>query len=362
MKKLIPFYLGLLVIVVSTSTIFSTTIFAAEKTVQVKGLAHPFGTSRYTIMQAIADVHKKANSWVRVEPIETPGSMYMLKYITSHRDTIATGEEPSWLVVGEAPTTIFIGEGRPPVEKVKAPQWVALYSLPSFVYAYVTFDPNIKTLSDLVGKRVGLSEKARVFSGLLANKPLFEKGLGIWDKVDWHWLGEIGSKDALLNKRIDAMQTVVLGKTAIAPDGLSYICTDIAPTEVFLELIESGRELYFIDTEPELVNKSFDIYTDMEMMPVLVKKEAYGSLKRDFWGRHMDGHMVTDITMPQDVLQEMIRVRYEYAKELGKYHKFLEMLPDEPWPTGTPRQFMHPGIPRAFKNLGIPIPKGEVKY
>lgn len=228
--------------------------------------------------------------------IETPGAMYMMKWIKTNRDKIATDEEPPWLVVSDPAASIFAYEGRPSLQDVKVPNWVGLYSLPAFVFTYVTFDPNIKTPEDFVGKKVGLTEKARVFSGVLANKLLFEKGLGIWDKVNWEWLGEIGSKNALLNNRIDVMQTAFVGKAKLAADGSgSYICTDIAPTEVLLELLETGRDLYFIDTKPELVLKSFDIRTDYKPYPVLIKKEAHVSFKRDFWGRLGLGQMATDI-------------------------------------------------------------------
>ena len=298
MKRSKLFYLSLLAIVVSTFTIFSTTILAAEKREQftVKGLGHPFGTSRHTILAAIADVHRKTKSWVNISMIETPGAMYMMKWIKTNRDKIATDEEPPWLVVSDPAASIFAYEGRPSLQDVKVPNWVGLYSLPAFVFTYVTFDPNIKTPEDFVGKKVGLTEKARVFSGVLANKLLFEKGLGIWDKVNWEWLGEIGSKNALLNNRIDVMQTAFVGKAKLAADGSgSYICTDIAPTEVLLELLETGRDLYFIDTKPELVLKSFDIRTDYKLFPVLIKKEAHVSFKRDFWGRLGLGQMATDI-------------------------------------------------------------------
>jgi hypothetical protein len=61
--------------------------------------------------------------------------------------------------------------------------------------------------------------------------------------------------------------------------------------------------------------------------------------------------------MPDDVAIEIIRVRHEYRKELGKYHAMLKLLPETPYPIGTPKEYVHPGVIKAMKKLGLPIPE-----
>ena len=60
--------------------------------------------------------------------------------------------------------------------------------------------------------------------------------------------------------------------------------------------------------------------------------------------------------MPDDVVQEIIRVRYEYAEELGKYHAALKMYPKNPYPIGVPEEWIHPGVKKAMQALNIPMP------
>jgi len=90
--------------------------------------------------------------------------------------------------------------------------------------------------------------------------------------------------------------------------------------------------------------------------PILVKKGAVEGLDREIYFRLSVGTIAGDVSMPDNVLQEIIRVRHEYRKELGKYHATLKLLPDNPYPAGIPDKWVHPGVKKAMRNLNIPIP------
>lgn len=59
---------------------------------------------------------------------------------------------------------------------------------------------------------MGIPEKESIFSSILLMKPYFGKGLGMWEKVKWDYIGSINSKDALLNDRIDARTSTFMEK------------------------------------------------------------------------------------------------------------------------------------------------------
>jgi TRAP-type uncharacterized transport system substrate-binding protein len=160
----------------------------------------------------------------------------------------------------------------------------------------------------------------------------------------------------MLNGQIDADSSIFMGRLELAPDG-TMVCNKLEPGTATLELLNSGRKLYLLDNDPEVIKKSYDFARDMRVYPVLIKKEAHPCIDRDMWARCVDGIYVVHESMPDDVVQEIIRVRYEYADELVKYHAALGLYFKNPYPVGTPDQWVHPGVKKAMKALNIPMPQ-----
>ena len=123
-----------------------------------------------------------------------------------------------------------------------------------------------------------------------------------------------------------------------------------------LELLDSGRKLYVLGWEPDLIRKSYDFSKDMALLPILIKKGACKGIDRDMWGIGNVAKVIGSVSMPDHMVQEIIRVRHECRKELGKVHPMLELLPESPYPIGTPKAYVHPGVEKAMKNLGLPVP------
>ena len=330
-------------------------LWAQQKKVAVTNMTTPFGTPMYTQGVAFEEVFKKAKSWVEWKAQETPGAMYIVKYVFKNQKKIETGQVPQVVSPSSGGVLPFLIEGRKPFTKINIPNNRALFSMPSYSMVFVTFDPNIKSLKDLAGKKVGIAEKSRPFQGVLAIGPYFMKGLKNWKKVKWQFLGAANSKDALLNNKIDAHYATFMGSVDQAKDG-SFSTRKLAPGPALLELMNSGRKLYFIPWEPEVIKKSYDFSKDMLSYPILVKKGAVEGLDREIYFRLSVGTIAGDVSMPDNVLQEIIRVRHEYRKELGKYHATLKLLPDNPYPAGIPDKWVHPGVKKAMRNLNIPIP------
>ena len=186
-------------------------------------------------------------------------------------------------------------------------------------------------------------------------RPYFEKGLGIWDKIQWHYLGSINPKDALLNNRIDAKSSLFGGSLELAPDG-TYVCKKLVPENPTAELLDSGRKVYMVGWEPEIIKKSYDFDKDMALRPILIRKGACKGIDRHMWGIGNVAKVIGSVSMPDNMVQEMIRVRQAYREELAKYHPMLELLPESPYPFGTPKEYVHPGVEKAMKKLGLPIP------
>jgi TRAP-type uncharacterized transport system substrate-binding protein len=330
--------------------------FAEPNKSEITAMTTPFGSAGYSITMAIEETFKKADALVAWKTKETPGAMYIFKYMFLNRDNIASGNHPQVVVPIQSGLLRYVKEGWPPFEKIPNPDLRALFSLPAAVNLMVTFDPEIKELRDLSGKKVGVTEKGRFFTNDAVTRPYFEKGLGIWEEVHWNYLGSINSKDALLNNRIHAKLSLFIGNLELSSDG-RYICSKLVPEDPTMQLMDSGRRLYILDWDPKLIEASYDVDKDMALLPLLIKKGACKGIDRDRWGLFSVGQIVGSISMPDHMVLELIRVRHEYREAFGKYHPMLNLLPTSPYPLGVPKDFVHPGVGKAMKKLGLPIPE-----
>jgi len=351
-KSLKRVFLGLLAVVILT---LPGSLSAQHAKVPFTHMSTPFGTPQYTVAVAFEEVFKKSGSWLQWKAQETPGAMYMIRYSFLNRAKMAAGLVPQIGALAGAGGLPYIVEGRPPFKKFKIPSSRAAFSMPSYATVFVTFDPTIKTLKDLEGKKVGIAEKSRPFQSTIALAPYFRKGLKNWSKIDWQFLGTANSKDALLNNKIDVHYATFMGSVEVAADG-SYYSKALAPGPGILQLMNAGRKLYFIPWDPVVLKKATDFSKDMIAYPLLIEKGTIQGLNVDLWSRVTTGIFQLDESVPDDVIEEMIRVRQEYRKELGRYHAILKLMPDNPYPLGTPEHLVHPGVKKAMRNLGIPIP------
>ena len=331
-------------------------LLAEQKKVVVESLSTPFGTAIYVASSAFEQVFKKAGSFVDWQIKETPGAIYMIKYFFLNKNDIISGKKNQAIVGTSSGILGHINEAREPFKQFVDMNQRAIFATSAFVYLTTTFDPSIKGMKDLAGKKVGAAEKPRLFGGTLLHRPYFKKGLGIWDKVGWQMIGTTNSKNAMLNNQIDADMSVFMGKVEQGPDG-TFICTKLEPATATMELMNSGRKLHLLDNDPETIKKSYDFSVDMRVYPVLIKKGAHESIDRDIWGRCVIGIYVAHQSMPDDVVKEIIRVRSQYRDDLAKFHAALALYPENPYPIGVPEKWVHPGVKKAMRDLKIPMPK-----
>ena len=319
-------------------------------------LTPPFGTPLYTEGNALESVFKKSGSWIQWKAQETPGGLYQNKYTFDNLEKMKSGDMPPVVVTTSAATFPWTKEGRPPLDKTPHTESGALFSTSSYISVFLTFDPKIASTRDFAGKKVGIPEKSRIFASTLPLMPYFKKGLGIWDKVEWQYIGVTNSKDALLNDRIDVHAATFMGRAEEAPDG-SFVCTAAAPGPPEMELMNSGRKFHVVPFDPEVVKRSYDFSKDMMLYPILIKKGAIKGIEQNVWGIVANGVTKAAIPLPAEVVAEIIRVRYEYRKELAKFHATLNFYPQNPYPAGVPEKWIAPGVKEAVLSLGLEIPK-----
>ena len=111
----------------------------------------------------------------------------------------------------------------------------------------------------------------------------------------------------------------------------------------------------YIPFEPDLL---MSVYKGEEMMtfrPAVLKAGAAKGIVNDAKGLCEWLYTMCDEQMPDDILIELIRVRYENAKKFGDYHAMFELQPVNPFPTGAPKEMIHPAAYKAAERLGFKV-------
>lgn len=323
--------------------------------VDVVFMTTPFGTHMYSAGAAAEQVFKKAGSWVRVKHQETPGAMYMYRYMVENREKMKSGQVPHTVVVASPTMVDFLAEGRKPFDKMPWPTVKALVPIPAVMGLYATFDPEIKTLEDLAGKRVGTGERSRPFQGVLLDKPLFG-GMGIYEDIKWAPLGSVGCKDALLNGNVDVIPLRFMGLIELNEDGV-FVTPKCAGGPATMEIINSGRKLHFIPMKEKQLAVTKKIPGALVQHPIIFKKGAFEGLDQDIMGRAGPNGFLCDESLPDDIVKEILRVWNTHREDFAKYDAMLGFMPRTPYPVGAEPEDVHPAVISAMEEMDLPIPK-----
>lgn len=312
-----------------------------------------FGRAFYDYAFAYEDLARKSKSWADLKAEETPGAIFILQTMQSEVENMRSGKRPWVVSYGSVNTIRFAKNGWAPLDKFKLPGLKAFSTILCRVNVLATFDANIKTAKDLAGKRVAIETRAAPFNSTLKYLPYFKKGLGV--DVNWQYIGLDQGKDALLNGTVDATVTTFMGEYEVAPDGTSLIINKAAPDSPTLQLLASGRQLHLIPFDPKLILSVYQGNEAMLLQPALVKAKAVEGIEQDAMGMVEFLYMLGDESMPDDIVMELIKVRYDNAEKFGDYHAMFKMQPKNPFPTGAPKEFIHPAVFKAAVKLGFKV-------
>ena len=344
-----------LMAVVMTACLTPAAQAADHAPVDVVFMTTPFGTHMYSVGAAAEQVFKKAGSWVQARHQETPGAMYMYRYMVQNREKMTSGKVPYTVVVGSPTMVGFLAEGRKPFDKTPWPTVKALVPIPAVMGLYATFNPDIKSMGALAGKRVCTGERSRPFQGILLDKPLFG-GMGIYDKIKWSPLGAVGCKDALLNGSVDAIPLRFMGLIALNDDGV-FVTPKCAGGPATMEIINSGRSLHFIPMTEQQLGITKKIPGALVQRPIIFKKGAFEGLNQDIMGRAGPNGFLCDASLPDAIVKEIVRVWNAHRADFATYDAMLGFMPRTPYPVGAEPNEVHPAVVEAMQEMGLPIPK-----
>lgn len=309
----------------------------ARPTVTLYHLDLPMGIGQTELHIGRDDLLRRTHPWLRISTQETQGAIYNLKVMIDEPQRYQN------TIVCEDLVSIFemAPKKKPPFTdgyKQHAPR--ALYVMPPWTWTLQTEDPKIQTLQDLAGKKLGSGAKAGTMNWTVEQIFL---DAGIHGKVTWQHMTFADIAQALLNRTLDAgfvgiYYNPFTGKYIMHPP--------------FIELQASGRPYHLVDWAKEVKHT-----VDRMGYPAyytLPPNTLPGNIQPKEWTcLGMIGFIGADASFPEDTAYELTKWTIQNVSKFGDYHALGTIMTPEFLAAGLPRNLVHPGALRAYKEAGL---------
>ena len=229
-------------------------------------------------------------------------------------------------------------------------KWIA--SIVPITWAWVTYDPEIKTIQDFAGKNIGVPRNLSSWGDV--DETI--RRAGVLDQVTVHRMGIGGAATALRDGQLDATYTLVdhvwpgtFGKGRFitemeTKDPIYYVNI---PRETLIEMggePEAGQLLpVFAELSARVYPGGFDTKTQSEALGVSSNPAFLGA----------------DEKMDEDIVYEITRIVYEHADDFAQWHVMGQNMSKTFLPTyayfDNPEDVMHPGALKYYKDNGIEV-------
>lgn len=279
-----------------------------------------------------------------LRPQETPGYVYNIREMAMNKSrwkTTVFATEDDVIGLGPYGGTDEFKEFLPqPInEKFKLLYGEAYWTQGHW---WVTFDPELKTISDLKGKKLGLGLRTQSDWGMNARIDL-EFGYGINpENTKIYHLGPAKEVEEMLDGKVDA---VVMGM------GTEPFYKEWLIAGPMRNLEASGRKLYYIGMEPEVVeklNKRFNTsYISLE-----VPAGTLPNQEKPFNTAADRGYKAVHESFSEETAYKLVKAVAEYGPQMKELHGLWRIWSRELMVGGLTEENTHPGAIKAYKELG----------
>ena len=302
----------------------------------------PAGFASYTLGVGLAEQINKNSKWLKAIHIEGRGPAEHMKLLVTHPD--------------RRKNYLFFNT---PWDLWEAKKQIGPYAKFPFNYdefrfvslsgiagnGLCTLDPEIKSLKDLVGKRVIFDSGPGKGREIAYNGVLKEAGIPI-DKIKYQYSAGKAAADTLRDGLVDVIYTgSVLQKLP-----------NIHVNSPFIAELVATKATYFISFDERHV-KAFQEKTGHPLDFMKVPPKTFGPLQSDpcvtliktlGYSAHLD--------MPDHVISEVLRIIYENAHRFEEYTPLGAIITKETVASmGIPQEAYHPAALKFFKEKGIKV-------
>jgi len=293
------------------------------------------GDSWYILSEALAYQINHKSDWLQATVVATPG-------ITGDYE-LAMKDPGKYIFIGELGNQFYMT--RDPYGKAYDYYDKARFigTAASLSWLWVTYDSEIKTPQDFIGKTVDVGRKAA------ANTPdelaVLEEW-GVLDKVKLAHSGFGGGRNSLKDGLVDIADMLY---DHIYPAGISK--------GALITALETKGPIYYIGMDPDMIDKlrteerfaGFAVRIPPGALdPKTQPKELYAASLAPFWA--------ADERMDPDIVYEVTRILYESAGEFSTWHPqgahlTKTFIPASPLDL----KDTHPGAQKYYDEHGIEV-------
>lgn len=262
------------------------------------------GQGGYVLSFALSDIINKTSPWLRAEVLETKGSGANTKTLA-----LEPNMRPTSVIFGGAIVSALAERGKLPGQKEK---YTTLKMLSLMFYGptlLMTPDPKIKTINDLVGKKVAIPPPGTTF--YFAWEYVL-KGLGLWDKMKIQHAGTIQVVKALGDGLINAGLV-----------GLIDLGAQNCAMPPYVEELMAAKKMYPVQFSKELFDKAMR-QGSQPPLPITwyeLKPGVMGPTQPDPAGLICYSlGWAADLAMDNNTVYEIVKTIYENADKFKSYH------------------------------------------
>jgi TRAP-type uncharacterized transport system substrate-binding protein len=333
-----------------TLMIGTTPSMGAEKKehekVRIPILALPMGAGVYEWWATFERIFEENHPWLRIAAQETPGFVYNIQEMANNKK-----RWKECMFGTSLPVTEAAKYGLAPFFKKPIPTKPFKYVYPTAgcglsTWVWVTLDPNIKTMKDFEGKRLGLGLRGQINWGLWPT--VATQTLGIKAKLEY--LGPFPAVDALLDGRVQAAQINAYFSTI---GGLKP-----RPLAALQKIVASGRKFYYVSYDNNWIQRAKTAKGYLLAQPWDINPGELPNLDRKVVGiQARPAGWAVHESFPDELAYEFTKFMIVHGKKLAKYSKIGDYF-DVPKKFFVPvfgftNENTHPSSIKAFKEYGL---------
>jgi TRAP transporter TAXI family solute receptor len=316
---------------------------SAQERITIPMLVCPFGCGPITGDTVLMNQMIQAGSPVTVLPQETPGYLYNIRAMAQDKNRWKTT-----VFAAEDTAVQMAAHGGEPAIKEYFPQKIvtdfkllygeAWWGIGKF---YLTFDPDIKTIADMKGKRIGLGLRSQSDWGFYPDLLLKDAGIDESNSDIRHL-----TPGAMVQQLLDGNVDVVVAALGAEPHMKEWLVP--GPMR---QVEAAGKKMYYIGVTEEQVRKFNDkwgttfLYQEVpaDTMPRQTKPVGVAFNR---------GYKMAKAEFPDDVAYKLVMSVAKLGPQMRELHALWKIWSPELMMHGLSEENGHPGAKRAYVELG----------
>ncbi len=314
----------------------STVAMATNDTLTI--ISAPFGKTGYIMGSACEDIIKKSDSGLKITQEEGYGMFYNIKKLAA-----ADPEAKKTMIIMGTYTSMWQAQnGKAPFKAPTATDMRILFSMYDSDSCFMSRDPQIKSIPDLVGKTVAIGKKSQDVYGTFLFDHI-EAGYGLGKKIDVQWVGNASALSSFKDGLAAAAGADILSNP---------VTGNVVPGPAAIEVQASFENVNWFGSSKEAIDNVLK-KTGIPYTVVTVSANTFKGQTQEFLTLGTPNFWAASIEMPEEVAYKFVSTIIKHVDEFKTYHAAGKLITREALCYGISKEQLHPGAYRAYKEAGL---------